>query len=84
MSVLALASERDLDKDHREWWEGIKAIEKAIARNGRHDLDVMREAGVDCTVLLRLLALAASRDRSLMQMMRQRQAALEVDRGLIA
>jgi hypothetical protein len=77
MCATGHAFEDELEHDYRKWRGEIKAIESVIARNGRHDLDVLAAAGVDRKVLLKLLALAPSRDRSWTGIMRQRQAALK-------
>jgi hypothetical protein len=77
MSATADTLEDELDEDYRKWQAEIKATETVIARNGRHDLDVLAAAGVDRKILLKLLALAPSRDRTWTGIMRQRQAALK-------
>jgi hypothetical protein len=77
MNGIELLSEDELENDYREWQEEIKAVEMAIAKNGRHDLGVLTAAGVDRAILLKLLALAASRDRAWTGIMRQRQEALK-------
>lgn len=77
MSTTADTLEDKLEEDYRKWQVDIKARERVIARNGGHDLDVLAAAGVDRNVLLKLLALAPSRDRTWTGIMRQRQAALK-------
>lgn len=69
--------EDELDSDYRKWLDGIRAMEMVIERKGRHDLDVLAASGVDRKVVLRFLAVAASRDGDWTRIMRQRQAALK-------
>jgi hypothetical protein len=77
MNATPATLEDELEDDYRQWQEEVSALETVIARNGRHDLDVLAAAGVDRKVLLKLLALAPSRDRTWTGIMRQRQAALK-------
>lgn len=77
MHETELSFEDKLEDDYRNWQEEIKSVETVIARKGRRDLDVLAAAGVDRKVLLKLLALAPSRDRTWIEIMRQRQAALK-------
>ena len=66
------------DDDQTEWEEEMARLENAISQSGRHDLQVITQAGVNRKALLTLLALAAKGDRDwMLKIMRQRQSALK-------
>jgi hypothetical protein len=78
MKVKGSGFDDEMDDDQRQWAEELVRLEDIISRNGRRDLGVMTQAGVDRKALLTLLALAATGDRGgMLKLMRQRQAALK-------
>lgn len=65
------------EADYQEWQREILKIERAVAKNGSRDLDVLVKAGVDREVLLKLLAVAANGNHGPMKkLMRTRRDAL--------
>jgi hypothetical protein len=78
LNTNALDFDDEMDADRRKWQKELVRLENTISKAGRHDLRVMKNAGVDQKVLLTLLALAAQGDRKwMLKLMRQRQAALK-------
>lgn len=55
-----IETDEDWREDRRQWEQEIASLERVIAKNGRHDLDVLMKAGANRETMLRLLALAAT------------------------